>query len=129
MICGFTGGVSVKNLLPIERGSLGGWPFSINEFGLRIIKNQFAGADMAGHVNVPIFEEGMEYEAVVYPEQKYKFAISPLSDATVDMFLAKADIHESSSISVEYSDGAFKALSKSKWKNKNQYRRKRRREV
>ncbi|MEM6964310.1 MAG: hypothetical protein AAF573_06065 [Bacteroidota bacterium] len=107
---GFTGGVAVENLITIDEGNLGGWPFSINEFEIRVIKNQFAGAGFAGEVNVPIFKENMEYQAVMYPGSEYSFTVSPLEDAKVDMFLANAEIYSDSQIKIGKVGGEFLAV-------------------
>ena len=107
---GFSGGVGVSNLIPQEEGSLGGWPFSIDEFQLRILKNQLAGAGLAGTINVPVFEEYMDYEAVIYPGSQYKFTITPSEEVTMDLFLATGEISEDSQIKVSYDQEAGEFL-------------------
>ena len=106
---GFSGGVTVGNLVNFEDGSLGGWPFSIDQFEVRILNNQFAGAGMGGQVKVPIFEERMKYEAVIYPGSLYKFSVSPTADVTADLFLATATVNENSKIEVSLGDDGFEA--------------------
>ena len=108
--CGFTGGVSVDNLININDGDLGGWPFSIDEFELLIIKNQFGGAGFGGEVNVPVFEENMAYEATMYPENNYKFSVTTVENVTMDMFLASGEITNNSKIEVEKDDEGFHAV-------------------
>ena len=108
--CGFSGGVAVGGLIDIEEGSMGGWPFSIDEFQIRILKNQFAGAGMAGKINVPVFEENMDYEAVIYPGSFYKFTISPSEEVTMDMFLATGQIAENSKVELSYDQDAEEFL-------------------
>ncbi|MEM9917959.1 MAG: hypothetical protein AAF990_07675 [Bacteroidota bacterium] len=108
--CGFSGAVGVQTeILGIDDGNLGGWPFSINRFHLKILKNQFAGSGMGGEINVPIMQENMAYEAVIYPGDQYSFSVSPIQNVTVDMFLATGEIYSNSSIGVVYKDGEFLA--------------------
>lgn len=104
---GFTGSVEVEDLINIDDGDMGGWPFSISSFELVVLKNQFAGAGFGGEIEVSIFEEPMDYQAVMYPENNYKFTVSPNESVTMDMFLATGEIYEDSKIEVAYDDEGF----------------------
>ena len=109
---GVTGQTSVTNdptILSEEDGNLSGWPFGINKLGMTVINNHVAGFGIGGRVNVPILKEYMDYEAWIYPDNHYKFIVSPLEHGTVDMFLASAVIENNSTITVEYKDGEFDA--------------------
>ena len=64
---------------------------------------------MGGLVNVPIFKENMEYSAMIFPGDKYQFEVSPLTDATVDIFLGTVTLENTSTISIGYEGGSFKA--------------------
>lgn len=101
---GVSGEVAVENLLTIGEGNMGGWPFSITDFQFRVIKNRFAGAGLAGEINIPLFEDNADYEAVMYPGNFYSFAISPMENTRSDVFLASVEIDESSEIRVTYSE-------------------------
>jgi len=105
--CGFTGSVSVDNLITLDDGDMGGWPFSITAFELTVLKNQFGGAGFGGEVKIPIFEEPMDYEAVMYPQNNYKFTVTPNESVTMDLFLATGEIYEDSKIEVGYDDEGF----------------------
>ncbi len=107
---GFSGGLSVTNLITIDDGNLGGWPFSINNFHLKILNNQYAGAGMGGEVNVPIFEENLVYRAAIYPDNEYHFSITTQSDLTADVFVASVTLEENSAIDVSYVEGEFTAV-------------------
>ncbi|MEM6319609.1 MAG: hypothetical protein AAF960_18190 [Bacteroidota bacterium] len=108
--CGFSGGFSAKNLISIADGDVGGWPFSIDQFELSILKNGFGGAGLGGKINVPLFKENMDYTAIMYPNSQYKFTVSPIADLTADVFLAKVTLYEDSKIEVGKVDGAFRTL-------------------
>lgn len=108
--CGFSGEVFVENLLNIEQGSAGGWPFSVDKFGLKILHNNLAGADFAGEINVPIFEGNMDYEAVLYPGNIYRFSVSPNQNEQVNMFLAEATIDDNSTIDIVSDSEGFHAV-------------------
>lgn len=108
--CGFSGDVFVENLISIAEGSAGGWPFSIDKFGLKVLHNRLAGAEFSGLINVPIFEGNMGYEAVIYPGNHYKFTIQPNTKDTMNLFLAEATIHENSKVDMVHKDGEFIAV-------------------
>lgn len=107
---GFSGGLRVENLITIGEGNLGGWPFSIDEFHLKILNNQYAGAGMGGEVNVPIFKENLAYRAAVYPDNEYHFSVITQSDLTADVFVASVTLEENSAIDVSYVEGEFTAV-------------------
>lgn len=108
--CGFSGDVFVENLVSIGEGSAGGWPFSIDKFGLKVLHNRLAGADFAGLINVPVFEGNMGYEAVMYPDNHYKFTIQPNAKDTMNLFLAEATINENSKVDLIHKEGEFIAV-------------------
>jgi len=109
---GVTGQTTVSNepILDEEEGNIGGWPLGITSFGLTVINNHVAGIDIGGLVNVPIMEEYMEYDATIFPGNRYEFTISPLEEVTINMFLAEGTIDPNSSISITYDNEEFVAL-------------------
>ncbi|MEM9274301.1 MAG: hypothetical protein AAGA80_15260, partial [Cyanobacteria bacterium P01_F01_bin.143] len=111
---GFSGEASVsgEDFLKMEEGSLGGWPFSIDGFQVRVLNNYFAGAGLRGAIKVPIIEDAMEYEAVMFPGNEYAFAISPLAESTFPAFLADVTINEDSQIKVGYQNDELLAVAK-----------------
>lgn len=100
---GFTGRLTAGDLFNMDEGSMGGWPFSIDTFELTIINNKFAGGGLGGDINIPIFEGGTAYHATMYPNNFYRFSVSPLQNEKVDLFLATANLQASSNLAVEYS--------------------------
>jgi|GEM_PF-4279195 len=108
---GVTGQTSVSNesILDKETGNMGGWPMGIDSFSMTVINNHVAGIDIGGVINVPIMDEYMDYTATIFPGQNYEFTISPLEEATINMFLAKATIDPNSSISLGATNGVFHA--------------------
>lgn len=107
---GVTGRAFGENILSMESGNMSGWPFSIEDIGIQVRQNHFVGFDLGGSLKVPVFEEGMEYTASVYPNDVYMFSISPLEEATFDMLLAKTKIDANSFIEVAYEEGSFLAV-------------------
>ncbi len=91
-------------ILSINEGNMSGWPFSIDSFSFRVLNNQLVGGGMAGELNIPIFDDNCRYEAYIYPGNYYSFAISPLSAARSDLFVADVTLLPNSKIQVEYSE-------------------------
>lgn len=92
-------------ILSIDDGNLGGWAFSIDSFGITVLQNNFVGFNLGGELNVPIFEDNMDYNAVMYPNNVYEFSVAPFDSSRMDLFLAEATLYDNSTITVEYNDG------------------------
>ncbi len=92
-------------ILPIDKGNLGGWAFSIDSFGVTVLQNNLVGFNLGGELNVPIFEDNMDYDAVMYPNNVYEFSVAPFDSSRMDLFLADATLYDESRITVEYVDG------------------------
>ena len=109
---GFTGEAYVEgiNILGIDDGSAGGWPFSIDRFNIKVLHNSFAGAGFGGDVIVPVFKETMRYDARIYSENRFKFTVQPDSILTMDLLLAKATLHPASKIEIGYDYDGFLAV-------------------
>lgn len=93
---GFTGQGSVTaDLVSIDDGNLNGWAFSINQFYLRVVNNHFAGTGFGGDIQLPIIEDPMPYTAEVFPGDKYKFAVEPITNSESQLFKATLNIDNS----------------------------------
>lgn len=105
---GFTGGVGFSgDILSIDDGSIGGWPFSITGVNVRVLNNKLAGGGMEGQVQVPIFEDPLDYEAVIYPGDQYSFTVSVDSSLTAPLFLATVELNGDSKVEIGKIDGEF----------------------
>ena len=104
---GFTGQGSVTTeLVSIEEGSLGGWAFSIDQFFLRVVNNQFAGTGFGGGIQIPIMEDTMSYTAEIYPGDKYKFTVNPIQNSESQLFNANLKI-DNSLVVIEKNEQGF----------------------
>lgn len=108
--CGLSGQVFAENLISIADGNAGGWPFSIDKLGIKVLHNQLAGGEFAGDINVPIFEGNMRYDAAIFPNNKYKLTVHPNEKEIVDVFLAEAVIYPNSKVELELDQGEFTAI-------------------
>lgn len=118
---GVSGIVSASNILPLSMGSAGGWAFSIDQFDLTVIMNQFGGAAFGGKVHVPIFrapgntsgtldpEDCMDYIARINPGNLYSFTLLPFdSTYSVDIWKAgEVNLYPNSAVAMRYQNGDF----------------------
>jgi len=98
------------NLLGIDDGNAGGWPFSIDRFDVKVLHNSFAGAGFGGEIQVPLFAETMRYHAQILKNNRFKFTVSPDSLLTVNMLLATATLHPATKIELGYDYAGFHAV-------------------
>ena len=107
---GFTGGVGYSgDILSIDDGSIAGWPFSITAINVRVLNNRLAGGGMEGQIQVPLFEDTLGYEAVIYPGDQYSFTVSIDSSLTAPLFLAEVELNGDSKVEIGKIDGEFTA--------------------
>lgn len=99
---GVSGKIFVDSLLSIDRGSLGGWPLSIDTAMVIVEKNHLTGGGLAGRLKVPVFKNAMRYNASILPGNKYNFSISPSGSEEMDMLLAQVTLDSNSTITVKY---------------------------
>ncbi|MCB9316464.1 MAG: fibronectin type III domain-containing protein [Lewinellaceae bacterium] len=121
---GVSGSVTASNILPLSAGSAGGWAFSIDQFELTVIMNQFSRAVFDGKVHVPIFRSAsndtgsldsldcMNYWARIDPGNVYSFELQPFtSNYAVDIWKAGTVVlDQGSAILLEYNNGEFTAI-------------------
>jgi hypothetical protein len=103
---GFTGEGYVEgvDILGLQEGSAGGWPFSIDRFNIKVLHNSLAGGGFGGDIILPVFTDTMRYDAKIYRNNRYKFTITPTSDLSMDMLLAKVTLLPASKIGLEYNE-------------------------
>ncbi|MEP6647679.1 MAG: hypothetical protein ABJC12_11380, partial [Saprospiraceae bacterium] len=119
---GFSGEVFVKSqLVSLENGSLGGWPFSIDSLKIVFIANHLMGGSINGYLNVPIFESAVDsnpaitkedcfhYKAEMHSGGGFCFSVSTENSALkAPLFQAgEVYINRNSSISVFVDDTSF----------------------
>ena len=64
---------------------------------------------MEGQIKVPIFDDPLGYEAVIYPGDQYSFSVSIDSTVTAPLFLADVELKKESKIEIGKIDGEFVA--------------------
>ena len=109
---GFTGELYAQNVLTLEKGTLGGWAFSMDTIAVRVQSNALLGAKFSGLVNVPLFkksavkevkeEDCMRYSAIAIGD-KFQFSVNPPETGmSANAWKAKIVLQKSSAITISY---------------------------
>ncbi len=102
---GVSGEIFAENVIPEGDGNLGGWEFSITDMSVRVLQNHFAGFGLGGQIKVPVLKDGMDYTAVMYPNNHYRFTVNPPESSPMNLFLADAKLDDNTTIAVEIIEG------------------------
>lgn len=105
---GVSGLFSATNLLALENGSADGWPFSVDQFSVKLTFNRVTGGSLAGFLAIPVLgDEPVAYTAMVEQdnvkkEMLYRFSVATGEDKIFPTpFSAKIKIEKGSIISIE----------------------------
>lgn len=109
---GLSAWVYGTELLPLEKGRMGSWAFSIDSMGVAVQSNQFKNLAFVGEVDVPAFKKEFEYEAFIDPGDEYFFKVAWNDTLKMEAFKAKMELHASSAIEIKYSKTDKKYFSK-----------------
>jgi hypothetical protein len=107
---GVSGLFEGKNLIPMNKGDMNGWAFSLDSLGIELQANQLVQAGFNGGIVIPISGEqkSFDYKAIINNEDNYVFNVVAKSDMSFPMFqAAKVDIYRGSSLEVRVLNGAF----------------------
>ena len=105
---GITGLFTAHNILSLDKGSAGGWRFSVDRFSLELEANQLAGAGFAGSIGLPISEStSLAYDAFISPGNEYYLKVSPEKAINFDIWAAKAEILPNSYVEFKVIDDKF----------------------
>lgn len=111
---GVSGQFQLNNVLSIGEGDMSGWGFSVSQLGVTILQNHLNGGNMSGDVEIPISEQtSFKYAAIVSEnpnthETDFQFTIQPKNDIQAELFSAKIDLYNSSSLTVTKINQTFK---------------------
>ncbi|HWB28013.1 MAG TPA: hypothetical protein VG738_21215 [Chitinophagaceae bacterium] len=107
---GVSGKIGVTNLLQVGNGSLGGWYYSIDNLGITIINNSFKNGGMDGKLVLPVSDIShqnaeLDYHSTLSEAQdnggiQFQFVIAPKNNLDFALWLATAQIDQSSNITV-----------------------------
>ncbi|MEG2666150.1 MAG: hypothetical protein RSA02_03940, partial [Bacteroidales bacterium] len=100
---GFTGLMSVNNILSLKQGDLGGWSFSIEEFNVTIKENSLVKGEMKGEIELPIsISNSFKYDLDFNTDGKWAMKVKLGEKMTFDFLKSKSvEIYSSSYVEVK----------------------------
>jgi hypothetical protein len=106
---GITGDITGENILSLEEGTAGGWPFSVSSFKLSFLANNISAFGFGGQINIPISEKNQlrTYEAYI-ARNEYLFKASLGEDLDLSLFGdSKMQLDATSYLMLELKDRKF----------------------
>lgn len=100
---GVSGTITATNLLTLDKGSLGGWAFSLEKVGITLVCNNLSGGELGGQIKVPVLDSALRYSAMMKQEDwglDYMFAIQPSTTISCSTFAADFSLNPSSIIKI-----------------------------
>lgn len=100
---GLTGLIQSENLVDIENGSMGKWPFSIDSLSIEFLQNDLQQAYFKGGLIIPVVEEPFDYTADIQylnDTTQHIFTFNPLESYSFPAWFANVELEETSKLKV-----------------------------
>lgn len=106
---GVSGLFSATNVIPLNEGNMNGWAFSLDSVAVKLMANELQQAAFNGQVVIPVSNEQtpFTYTAFISGDNEYVFTVAPAEDLKFDLWAAKVDIYEGSSLEIKIADNKF----------------------
>jgi len=104
---GLTGQVGVTNLLSLEKGEIGTWAMSIDEFALELFTSDIKALGLKGKIAVQGSNTPLNYDAFYDAEGIYHFGVNVGKKFDFNVVAAEITLHPTSRIEVTVEKGKF----------------------
>lgn len=104
---GLTGLVGADNLLSIEKGKIGSWPMSIDNFAMEFFTGDLKALGLKGKLIMQGSDSPLQYDAFYDAAGAYHFGINPGKELSFNAFAAKITLDGSSRIEVTVENDQF----------------------
>jgi hypothetical protein len=105
---GLSGLFYAENVLPIDKGSAGGWKFSVDSIRLGIEANQLLRAGFGGRLGLPLSKEKtLGYGAVISNSGDYVLTVSSIDSISFDIWKAKTVLLPNSWVKLQLQNDRF----------------------
>ncbi|UII20012.1 hypothetical protein [Fulvivirga ligni] len=107
---GFSGKVVATDIIPLSKGDMNGWNYSLDSIYLDVQANNLKQGGFSGGIIIPVSSEHhtFKYRAVISTGGNYVFNVSAADSLQFDVFkTSKVDIYPSSYLEVKVKDGKF----------------------
>jgi hypothetical protein len=109
---GLSGTFAAENLLPIDKGSIGGWAFSIDRVQLKLVANSVTNAGISGKINMPVMDSSdfLAYNALIDQKGDFLFTASMPKSFKVPLFVADMVVYQTSSLTIAKENDKYEVL-------------------
>ncbi len=100
---GFSGSVSIDNLMNSDAINKDKWDITANDFSLIILKNEVSGFGFGGDINIPPFGKNslLPYKATFNPSiEEYAFEVNVAGDYDFSVLRSRLSLNETSTIEI-----------------------------
>lgn len=108
---GVSGDFFAENVITLNKGTAGGWRFSVDRIRAAIAANTFTGAGFSGSIILPVSsgkaKNALPYEAFISPHNEYLLDVGVDKDIDFDVFRARAKIFKGSFVRMEVENSKF----------------------
>jgi len=104
---GLSGVIGATNILSLDKGKLGSWEMSIDNFNLEFITGDVKALTLEGRLIVQGSTDELKYNAYYDSGKKYHFGINTAKKLNYDVFGAQIDLFKTSRIEVSVVDDMF----------------------
>jgi hypothetical protein len=107
---GFSGKIIASNLLSLDKGSMGGWKFSVQQLSVQFVANNLTAGSLSGQIHIPVFADSVNfnYAAAVDVAGNYSFIVNPASNLNFNLFgQSKLTLYKTSYISITSDSSGF----------------------
>lgn len=106
---GVSGLFSAINVIPVKEGNMNGWAFSLDSVAVKLTANELQQAAFGGMIVIPVSNEQtpFNYTAFISADNEYLFNVSPAKNLKFDLWAAKVDLYEGSSLEIKIADNKF----------------------
>jgi hypothetical protein len=123
---GFSGRIAANNLIPIDKGKIGNWDFSLETIYVTIVANELTEGGFNGKVNIPLNKSEsaqpatagtqqaanansnlFSYTAVIKTGNEYLFTVQNAGKVNFNLWKAEVTLNPSSYVEIRLSEGKF----------------------
>ncbi|MFC4233247.1 hypothetical protein ACFOW1_15200 [Parasediminibacterium paludis] len=109
---GFSTTIDAKNIMSLAEGAADKWPFSVDQFGLKIKGSELGGGSLAGNIILPIQtktgSDHLTYKGTISDAGDYSIQVSFTNGLKADFWKSTLTLDPSSSITLAVVDGVFR---------------------
>lgn len=108
---GVSGIFTASGIFGNDKGTLDGWPMSMDSLSVTLLKGSLSGAGFKGDLTLPLFAQPVSYEALIYTENNqtnYLFSVQTGKSFSAPVLGAEITLDPTSYIKITKKEGRFR---------------------